>query len=256
VRGLVYAQAMVSPSRSFVPASWALPESLARRLGASAGRQRLLVEEGHVLLVLHRAPTPDDDAVRTPALFWRTAEGHWQSSPEAGGLDALARHVQAYAQSAQALDARVEAATTPSDYFGVMRWVHPLLRSSRHMQAVLQAARDALPDERRILDLRDAAVEVERAVDLVAADARAGMEYTLARSSEAQARFAHEAALEARTLNRLVAFFFPLATLVAVFGMNPPESILGMRGFWPIVGGGALAGLGVLALVVTWRRAR
>jgi hypothetical protein len=247
---------MNGESGSFVPSSWALPEALARRLGASAGRQRLMVEDGHVLLVLHRAPTPDDDAVRTPALFWRTPEGAWQSAPEPGGLEALARHVQAYAQSAHALDARVEAATTPADYFGVMRWVHPLLRSSRHMQAVLQGARDALPDERRILDLRDAAVEVERAVDLVAADARAGMEFTLARSSEEQARFAHEAALEARTLNRLVAFFFPLATLVAVFGMNPPESVLALPTFWPIVGGGALTGLCVLALVVTWRRRR
>ena len=247
---------MSGESGSFVPAAWGLPDALARRLGAGAGRQRALIEAGHVLLVLHRAPTPDDDAVRTPALFWRTPEGAWQSSPDAGGLDALARHVQAYAQSAHALDARVEAATTPADYFGVMRWVHPLLRSSRHMQAALQAARDALPDERRILDLRDTAVEVERAVDLVAADARAGMEYTLARSAEDQARFAHEAAVEARTLNRLVAFFFPLATLVAVFGMNPPESVLALPAFWPIIGVGALMGLGVLALVMTWRRTR
>jgi len=246
--------AMKQQTRSFVPASWQLPEAIAKRLGDAAGRQRVMSDDGHLLLILHRAPTPDDDEVRHAALFWREPSGQWRSSPEAGGLDALEAHLRAYAKSIHALDQQVDNATTPSDYFAVLRWVNPLLRSSRHQLTVLQAAREAQPDERRLINARDLAAEIERAVDLVATDARAGMEYSLARSSAEQAHFAHEATLEARKLNRLVAFFFPLATLVAVFGMNPPESVLVSQAFWMVIAAGAVAGLVVLTAVTFARK--
>ncbi len=246
--------AMTHEARSFLPASWELPDAIAKRFGDAAGRQRVMSEDGQLLLILHRAPTPDDDEVRHPALFWRTSSGEWRSSPEDGGLDALEAHLRAYAKSIHALDDQVDSATTPSDYFAVLRWVNPLLRSSRHQLAVLQEAREALPDERRLINARDLAADVERAVDLVASDARAGMEYSLARSSAEQAHFAHEATLEARKLNRLVAFFFPLATLVAVFGMNPPESVIVSQTFWMVIAAGAVAGLVVLTGVTFARK--
>ena len=246
--------AMTHEARSFLPASWELPEAIAKRLGDAAGRQRVMSDDGHLLLILHRAPTPDDDEVRHPALFWCTPSGEWHSSPDAGGLDALEAHLQAYAKSIHGLDRQVDTAATPSEYFAVLRWVNPMLRSSRHQLTVLQAAREALPDERRLINARDLAADVERAVDLVASDARAGMEYSLARSSAEQAHFAHEATLEARKLNRLVAFFFPLATLVAVFGMNPPESVIVSQTFWMVIAAGAVAGLVVLTGVTFARK--
>jgi hypothetical protein len=245
---------MTPEARSFLPVSWELPDAIAKRLGDAAGRQRVMSDDGHLLLILHRAPTPDDDEVRHPALFWRTPSGEWRSSPDDGGLDALDAHLQAYAKSIHALDHQVDTATTPSDYFAVLRWVNPLLRSSRHQLTVLQEAREALPDERRLINARDLAADVERAIDLVASDARAGMEYSLARSSAEQAHFAHEATLEARKLNRLVAFFFPLATLVAVFGMNPPENVIVSQTFWMVIAAGAVAGLVVLTGVTFARK--
>lgn len=247
---------MTNDARAFLPASWALPEAILKRLGDAAGRQRLMAAEGQLLLVLHRAPTPNDGSIRHAALFWRAANGEWASSPESGGLAALEAHIDAYAKSMHELDRQVESASTPSDYFAILRWVNPLLRASRHLLAVIDAARDAAPDERRLINARDVAVNVERGIDLVAGDARAGMEFSLARSSEEQSRFAHEATLEARKLNRLVAFFFPLATLVAVFGMNPPETVVVSRPFWMVVASGAVAGLVVLVGVTFAKKRR
>ena len=54
--------------------------------------------------------------------------------------------------------------------------------------------------------------------------------------------------MEARKLNRLVATFFPLATLVAVFGMSPPAEVIKAPGFWLVLVAGIVAGLVVRAL--------
>ena len=44
-----------------IPPTWNLPEAIRVRLGQSTyGRQRAIVEEGHLLLVLHKPPGPDD----------------------------------------------------------------------------------------------------------------------------------------------------------------------------------------------------
>lgn len=228
---------------SFIPKAWDLPESILKRLGDAAGRQRLMDEDGHLLLILHQAPEPEDAEVRKPALFWCSPAGEWKSSPDGGGLAALDAHLETYRKNILAQDAEVEAATTPRQYFDVMKHVNPLHRSTRNLMAVMQEAREARPDERRLINFRDRAAELERAIDLVAADAKSGMDFALAENTEEQSRFAHEANVEARRLNRIVSFFFPLATLVAVFGMSPPVEVLKMPGFWLVIIAGILAGL-------------
>ena len=228
---------------SFIPKSWDLPQSILKRLGDSAGRQRAMDEDGHLLLILHQAPEPEDAEVRKPVLFWCPPSGEWKSSPDSGGLAALDAHLELYRKNILAQDAAVEAATTPRQYFEVMKHVNPLLRSTRNLMGVMQEARELRPDDRRLLNLRDRAVELERAIELVANDAKSGMDFALAENTEEQSRFAHEANVEARRLNRLVSFFFPLATLVAVFGMSPPVEVIKMPGFWLVIIAGILAGL-------------
>jgi hypothetical protein len=228
---------------AFIPKSWDLPESIRKRLGDAAGRQRLMDEDGHLLFILHQPPEPEDDEVRKPVLVWGQPSGEWKSSPEGGGLAALDAHMESYRKSIHALDEAVEAAKTPRQFFDVMKHVNPLLRATRNLLAVMQEAREARPDERRLINLRDRAVDLERAIDLVASDAKDGMEFALAENTEEQSRFAHEATLEARKLNRLAAFFFPLATLVAIFGMSPPGEVIKMSGFWLVIAAGIVAGL-------------
>lgn len=219
-----------------------------KRLGDEAGRQRTMDEEGHLLIILHQAPEPEDNEVRKPVLLWNQPAGEWKSFPDGGGLAALEAHMELYRKNIHTQDEGVEAANTPRQYFDVMKHVTPLLRATRNMQSALQEAREARPDERRLINFRDRAVELERAIELVAEDAKAGMEFSLAENTEEQSRFAHEATLEARKLNRLVATFFPLATLVAVFGMNPPAEVLRIPGFWIVVAVGIAAGLVVRGL--------
>lgn len=243
VRGPVRHGHVEAKKPAFIPKSWELPESIRKRLGDAAGRQRLMDEDGHLLFILHQPPEPEDNEVRKPVLIWGQPTGEWKSSPDGGGLAALDAHMENYSKSIHALDAAVEGAKTPRQYFDVMKHVNPLLRATRNMLAVLQEARDARPDERRLINFRDRAVDLERAIDLVATDAKDGMEFALAENTEEQSRFAHEAAMEARKLNRLAAFFFPLATLVAVFGMSPPSEVIQMPGFWLVIAAGIVAGL-------------
>lgn len=233
----------------FLPKTWDLPEAIRRRLGDQAGRQRVMDEEGHLLMILHAPPRPEDDEVRQPAVFWRNPAGEWKSAPAGGGLSALQGHLAAYRTVVRQLDEAVDAAHSPKEYFDVMRAINPLLRSSRNLLAVMEEARKARPDERRLIVMRDEAVDIERGADLLANDAKAGMEFSLAESGEKQAHEARVANEEARRLNRLVAFFFPLATLVAVFGMTDPGQVIRLPGFWPVIGIGIALGLMVRVLL-------
>ena len=239
---------------SYVPKTWELPASIRRRLGETVGRQRLMDEDGHLLLLLHEPPSAEDDERRKAVLFWRLPDGQWKSTPPGEGLQALDGHLAAYRERIHRLDEEVEKAGDAKDYFAVMRHMHPLLRSTRSLLEVLQEAREARPDESRLITFRDHASDLERAIELVAADARAGMDYTLARNATEQAQAAMAANREARRLNRLVAFFFPLATLAAIFGMNPAREVLAGSHFGTILGIGVVCGLVVLSIIATGGR--
>ncbi len=228
---------------------WEVPDAFHRRLGDSAGRQRLMDEDGHLLLILHEAPRAIDDADRKAAFFWRDTNGTWKSSPEPGGVAALKIHLEVYRTLIHDLDERVEAAQSAQEYFEILKEATPLLRSTRHMMEVLQKARELRKDDRQILLIRDEASELERAIDLAHADAKDGMEFVIAENAAEQSELSLRATLESRRLNRLVAFFFPLGTLISLFGMNDPQEILNNRSLiWVVILGivlGLVVGLAV-----------
>ena len=234
---------------SYIPDHWSLPDAILRRLGETVGKQRLLDVEGHLLLLLHQVPREEDDEVRSAMVVWRDAAGDWKSAPGAGGLAGLESLLSSYRTTIHDLDEAVESAKSAREYFGVMRKMHPLQRATRNMFETIQSVRQALPDDTRIINARDQAADLERAIELVAADAKAGMDFTLAESANQQAISSEVANQEARRLNRMAAFFFPLATLVAVFGMNPPENICQSSGFWAVLAAGIVLGFVVNGLV-------
>jgi hypothetical protein len=187
-------------------------------MGTQAGRQRAMVHEGHLLLILHDVPGPDE-IERRSSLFWRAPDGSWKSTAGKGGITALREHVAAFCKAASALEERADLAKRAADFFAVLREATPLLRSARNLHKALQEARDAI-DDPELISLRDQAYEAERTLELVHAEAKDGLDFRIAERAEQQAETSHHLAVSSQRLNLLAALFFPITALGSVFGMN------------------------------------
>lgn len=203
-----------------IPPTWALPDSLRTRLGQHTyGRQRALIEEGHLLLVLHKPPGPDDRA-REGLLFWRNPAGDWQFNRGGPGTGGLKRHVQAYAEIETGLTTAYEQAADINALFDLMETLVPLTRAARNMHLALQTAREAVKGDPFVIEIRDQAYEVERNLDLLYEDVRNAIQHRAARKAEEQARLSEQALHASHRLNILAALFFPLTAIASIFSMN------------------------------------
>lgn len=200
-----------------LPPDWPVPEALAARLGDSAGRQRAMAADGHLLLVLHEPPAVGRGD-RTGRLFWRDPNGQWLAKAPGDGLPALKRHVGEFADRAEELEKRWTTADSADDFFRLLRDLAPLHRAARNLHATLQQARELVPDDRDLINLRDRVGEIERTIELLHGDAKNGLDYTVARQAERQAARTYDMAVSAHRLNLLAATFFPVATLSTVYG--------------------------------------
>ncbi len=208
-----------------LPTIWKVPEVLRNRLGHTTyGRQRAMVEEGHLLVVLHRPPGPDDRE-REGALFWRSPAGEWQASRGGPGPAGLTAHVQAYVDLENKLTHEYERAATITALFDLMEKLTPLVRAARNQHQALQAARDAIKADTLLIETRDLASEVERNLDLLIEDVRNGIQHRMAREAEAQSQAGREALQASHRLNVLAALFFPLTAITSLFGMNLAHGI-------------------------------
>lgn len=233
-----------------IPPGWDLPVGFASRLGQSAGRQRAMIDGGHLLLVLHKLPKAGV-AAREGVLFWRLDSGEWRASTGAVGLTTLRGHVQSYAKAVADLEALFEKAATASDYFVVLEEIAPLARASSNMDAALQAAREGLPDVHELISLRDESSDVVRAAELLQIDARNALDFLIARQNEEQSRLASQSARAGDRLNVITAIFLPLTAISGVFGMNLHSGLENSSAatFWMIFLFGSFFGI-VLGLAV------
>jgi len=212
---------MLAPAMAkVIPEVWAVPERIRQRVGAQAGQQRAIVESGHLVLVVHEPPKPDE-TTRPALLFWRSPEGTWRATGagQTDGLKALKRHLDTLRQVIQQWDGRVDAGKSAQDFFAVLTAATPLQRTTRNLHKALQSAREAVED-RELLTLRDAAAELERSAELLVTDARNGLDFTVARSAEDQAVQGRRAAEAQHRLNLLAALFFPVTAIGSILGMN------------------------------------
>lgn len=235
-----------------IPPTWSLPEAIRARLGTSTyGRQRAIVEEGHLLLVLHKPPGPDDDK-REGALFWRSPSGDWQFNRGGPGPGGLKRHVQSYEELEAKLTSDFEQATDLSTLFDLVESLTPLVRAARNMHTAIQTAREAIKGEPTLIEVRDLAYELERTLDLLLEDVRTDIQYRTARQAEDQARFSKEALQASHRLNTLAALFFPLTAITSLFGMNFSHGFNQNSPFlfWLVFVIGVGLGLGMKAWVV------
>jgi Mg2+ and Co2+ transporter CorA len=214
-------------------------------MGESVGRQRAMTDEGHLLLVLHAPPSAGQDD-REPRLFWRNAEGQWKSNSLGAGIQALKVHVEQFAEREDQLDGLLDTGSGARDYFAVLQAVAPLHRAARNLHSTLQQAREMMPAERDLINVRDRAGEIERALELVHVDAKNALDFTVARESEEQTQRSYDMAVASHRLNVLVAMFFPIATVSAVFGMNLPHGLEQYStpiAFWGVLGASFVAGM-------------
>lgn len=203
-----------------IPPTWSLPDAIRNRLGQNTyGRQRAIFEEGHLLLVLHRPPGPDD-AAREGNLFWRNPAGDWQFSRGGPGSGALKRHVQSYAELENKLTQNYEQAADTNALFDLMEALTPLVRAARNMHSALQSAREAVKGDLFLVEVRDLAYEVDRNFDLLLEDVRNAIQHRMAREAEKQAMLSKQALQASHRLNILAALFFPLTAIASLFGMN------------------------------------
>jgi hypothetical protein len=203
-----------------IPPTWNLPSNIRTRLGQTTyGRQRAIVEDGHVLLVLHKPPGPDDKK-RDGQLFWRSPAGEWQFNRGGSGQGGLKRHVQSYEELESKLVTAYEEAADTTSLFHILEALTPLVRAARNMHQALQATREAVGDDAFVIEIRDLAYEIDRNLDLLLEDVRNAIQYRNSREAEEQAALGRQALQASHRLNILAALFFPLTAVASLFGMN------------------------------------
>ncbi|MFT5095169.1 MAG: hypothetical protein ACI93T_004016, partial [Porticoccaceae bacterium] len=199
-------------SRVLIPTSWEVPAIFRNRLGNQVGRQRAMVADGHLLLILHSPPEPDEHD-RQGRLFWRLPDGSWKVNCPDSPIKSLHGHLKDYRQRIEKLEEQEESAKTSDEYFQVISDLLPLHRAARNMHAALQTARQEIKEAKDVINFRDEAYEIERMSDLVNADAKNELDFLIVCRAEEQAKVGYEMGISSHRLNLLVAFFFPIATL-------------------------------------------
>jgi hypothetical protein len=203
-----------------LPLFWhKLPPSIKARFGQrSFGRQRAMAADGHLLLLLHKVPQPGKRE-RDEVTFWRKPEGGWESG-QGGGPESLMAHLEGYNKAVTTLRREYEQARNAKDFFRILEQAAPLQHATSNLHATLQAAREAMPEDRSIIDWRDWAYDLERAMDLLYTTAKNALDFHIAQQSEEEIRLRGQSIQVANRLNLLAAVFFPLTAVSSVFGMN------------------------------------
>lgn len=206
-------------SRSLLPPSWAVPDVFRRRLGEQSGRQRIMEAEGHLLLVLHAPPSPDVQT-REGRFFWRDPNGAWTPAGTAPSQPGVGQLLTEYEKAIEKLQQAEDDAVSARQYFDLLNRLNPLVRSARNLHEALQAGREAVPDDRQLLLWRDRAYAISRSAELLHNDAKNALDFAVAERAEQEAESSRRGLTAAHRLNILVACFFPIATMAAIFGTN------------------------------------
>lgn len=235
-----------------IPHNWQIPSSIKARVGTNTyGRQRAIIEEGHLLLILHDKPEPDQDE-RKGSLFWRTPDGQWKSSRGGKSIQGLNDFIQEYLDAHEKLEEAYDAAQSAKDFFAVLETAIPLKRAASHSFEAIQHARESLKDYTDLIEIRDLAYDNERRFDLLVQDARNAVDFKIAVESEEQAELSKEALVASHKLNRIAALFFPLTALASVFGMNMTSGLesKGIELFWAVFAVGVATGFAMKQWIV------
>jgi hypothetical protein len=230
-----------------IPSRWQVPAVFEQRLGEKPGRQRLMMADGHLLLILHKLPEPGAEE-RDARIFWRNPLGEWQSSEGGAGIADFKSHIAEYDRASDQLDIRLRANATAENYFAILHEVTPMMRSAKHLASVLQQARELITTDRHILLARDEMVEIERHFELLHSEALNGMQFLVAARADEQAKQSERIAVSAHRLNLLMAMCLPATAIASILSMNPDQSL---SRIWGIITIALVLGIVVMKWVAT-----
>lgn len=241
------------PNRSPLPDTWNVPQIFRDRLRETVGRQRAMFADGHLLLILHEPPKPDE-LHRRGRYFWRSPDGSWQSNNLGAGVTALRKHLGAYRDALEKLDRSEQRAQLADEYFQLLREIAPLHRAAHNLYDTLQQAREMVREDDDLIVCRDQAYQIHRESELLRSDIQSGLDCAVARRAEEQARSSDRMALAAHRLNLLAAIFFPIVTISSILGMNLArgldEAMLSQWLFWVVLAVGIGCGFVLKAAII------
>ncbi|MCA9177157.1 MAG: hypothetical protein KDB14_21860 [Planctomycetales bacterium] len=226
------------------PFNWgSLPIELRRHVAEVPGQQRALSHDGHLLLLLHRAPS-EESWEREVLLYWRDPEGEWKSSENGKGLASLKSHLEQYAAVVQELEDAAEQIETAEQCYRARRRLAPIHRAAHNQMAAMVEAQELCPEDQGLSLCRNIAGNICRATDLLTEEIRSTFDYAMARAAERQSRSAYRFSL-------LTATFFPIMTFATIFGMNVTSGLESRTPilFWLLFAAGAAMGLSVRSFV-------
>jgi hypothetical protein len=236
------------------PPSWEIPDEIRARLSDQSGRQRAMIADGHIVMVLHRVPQPRNHK-REGLLFWRKTNGEWAFNQGRPGLVTLKQVVGDYSTAIIALERARGRADNADAWFRILEEVGPLCRAARNLYNVLQEARGAIPDARQRNELQgpcDVASDVARTAELLQADSRDALDFHIAKQGEVQSRLSRNLTRTGQRLNMMACVFLPVAAVASVFGMNLNHGLEGspVWVFWSVLAGGTLLGIIISGLLL------
>jgi hypothetical protein len=211
-----------------------------------------MTAEGHLLIVLHKVPRLGNSE-RESVFFWRNPRGDWVATEGASGLGALHEHFEQWRKVVDQLEDQMQQPSSADNYFLVLQYTTPLLRTIRNTSHTLQSAREACPD-REMLIARDEAGELERAIELLHTDAKNGMEFMIAKQGEEQAQRSYQIVRAGHRLNLMMAFFLPLTAIGSIFGMHLSHGLENWHApwmFWGVLAAALFVGV-MLAIVIVF----
>jgi len=223
-----------------LPAHYTIERELKDQLSGRPGHQRCVEGAGELLLVVHEVPksaVPE----RTAIVFWKRHDLSWMQ-PGGPGISELGELLGRFERAIDGHEEVIDEADTAAEIFAIIRHAAPLARSTRNLVQALEQVLGIDPDDREIRAYRDRAREIERAADLLQADARLTLEFWRVQRAEEHSRASARLGRIAYRLNLLAGFFLPLVALGGLLGMNIdlPDFLKPM--FWLVFFGGMLVG--------------